>query len=209
MSLFILAAALAAVAAVAVLPAVPAGIGQAGRPSEDRTTLVHEAVIPAPLADVWKSFTTGPGQESWNVAHATVDLKVGGVMRTHYRKEGRLGDEGTIENTILSYDPLRMISFRVTRFPRGFPFPTAVKTLWHVLYFEPVDATHTRVTLRGLGYTPDAESQKMRDFFRQGNASTLKQWSGHFTPSIAPRDDPPEGDGEAGEAVGTGGGLKK
>lgn len=166
----------------ALLPVLAAATGNSPETKDvtDKHTVTQEAVLPAPIAEVWNSFTTGAGQESWNVAHATVDLKVGGVMQTHYRKEGKLGDEGTIENTILSYDPLHMISFRVTRFPKGFPFPNAVKTLWHVLYFEAVDATHTKVTLRGLGYTDDTESQQMRSFFQAGNETTMKAWTNYF-----------------------------
>jgi hypothetical protein len=61
------------------------------------------------------------------MAHSEVELKVGGRMRTHYDSKGRIGDPKTIENTIISYDPERMLSMRVTKPPEGFPFPDAVK----------------------------------------------------------------------------------
>jgi uncharacterized protein YndB with AHSA1/START domain len=95
--------------------------------------LVHEGVVQASLDEVWKAFTTNKGQESWNVAHAEIDLRVGGKMRTHYSPKGKLGDSGTIENTILSYDPKRMLSIKVSKTPKGFPFPKAIKSMWTVI----------------------------------------------------------------------------
>src|SRR2546423_14589376 len=92
----------------------------------------NEAVINASLEDAWAAFTTSKGLESWCVAHAEVDLRIGGAMRTTYSKDGTVGDESTIVNTYLSYDPKRMISFRVTRFPKRFPFPKAVESMWTV-----------------------------------------------------------------------------
>ncbi len=135
--------------------------------------LVHEAVYEAPVRAVWDAFATAEGQKGWNVAHAEVDLRVGGLMRTHYDPKGKLGDAGTIENTVLAYDPMRMLSIKVSRFPQSFPFKKAVEGMWTVLYFEALSPTRTRLTVRGLGFTDEAESQKLRAFFDQGNAYTL------------------------------------
>src|SRR5438132_8849422 len=103
---------------------------RAGADTPNIEPLVHEAVVGAPLAAVWDAFCTGPGQESWDVAHAEVEMRVGGKMRTHYSKEGKIGDEGTIEQTILSFDPHRMFSFRTTGTPVKFPFPAAIAKTW-------------------------------------------------------------------------------
>lgn len=151
----------------------------AGGQGED-SRLVHEGVVAAPLKEVWAAFTTKEGQESWMVAHSEVELKVGGLMRTHYDPKGKLGDPQTIENTIISYDPERMLSIRVTRAPEGFPFPEAVKGMWTVIYFEPAGPRATRVRFVGLGFGGDEESKKMRAFFDRGNAYTLKQLQERF-----------------------------
>lgn len=145
--------------------------------------LVHEGVVAAPLKEVWAAFTTGAGQESWMVARSEVDLKVGGLMRTHYDPKGVLGDPKTIENTIISFDPERMLSIRVTKAPEGFPFPSAVKGMWTVIYFEPEGAQATRVRIVGLGFGPDEESRKMRAFFDRGNAYTLGKLQQRFAPA--------------------------
>ena len=142
--------------------------------------LVHEGIVDAPLNDVWNAFTTKQGLESWMVAHAEIDLRVGGKMVTHYQPEGKLGDEGTIENTILCYDPKRLMSIKVAKYPKGFPFPTAVQKMWTNIYFEDAGANRTKVTVRGLGWEDSEESQKMRKFFDYGNRLTLERLQAKF-----------------------------
>jgi uncharacterized protein YndB with AHSA1/START domain len=63
--------------------------------------LVHEGIVAAPVKDVWAAFTTKKGQESWMVSHSEIELKIGGLMRTHYDPKGKIGDPKTIENTII------------------------------------------------------------------------------------------------------------
>ena len=161
--------------AVACAPVMALAGGDGG---DDR--LVHEGVVAAPVSEVWAAFTTKKGQESWMVAHSEVDLRVGGLMRTHYDPKGALGDPGTIENTIISFDPERMLSIRVTKPPEKFPFPAAVRNMWTVIYFEPAGPRATRVRIVGLGFGGDEESKKMRAFFDRGNAYTLKKLQERF-----------------------------
>ena len=163
--------------AVACGPVAALAVGQA---VDDR--LVHEGVVDAPVGEVWAAFTTAEGQESWMVAHSEFELKVGGLMRTHYDPKGTIGDPKTIENTVISYDPGRMLSIRVTKTPEGFPFPNAVKRMWTVIYFEPAGPRATRVRIVGLGFDGDEESKKMRAFFDRGNAFTLKKLQERFSP---------------------------
>lgn len=160
---------------LAATPAAPAG-------EDDPTRLVHEAIVDAPVDEVWAAFTTREGQEAWNVAHAEIELKVGGRFRTHYRPDGQLGDEGTIEQTVLSFDPGRMFSFRVTKPPAKFPFPDAITTMWTVLYFEPGGAKQTRLRCVCLGFDDSEQSKAMRKFFDAGNAYTFEQLRKHFRP---------------------------
>jgi uncharacterized protein YndB with AHSA1/START domain len=152
-------------AAVAVALASPV--------QEDEKRLAHEAEIGAPVADVWAALTTKAGMESWMVAHAEIDLKIGGVMRTHYDPKGKLGDAKTIENTILSFDPHRMLSIKATKIPEGFPFPNAIRDMWTVMYFEDAGAGKTRVKIVSLGLGDDEEATKMKSFFKRGNQLTL------------------------------------
>lgn len=153
-----------------------AGVAQADRP------LIHEGVVNAPLSQVWAAFTTKPGLESWLAPHAEIELKIGAAMHTQHGPVGSTADASAITNTILSYEPERMISFKVAKFPQGFPFPTAIRNMWTVVYFEAQDASTTRIREVCLGIGADDESQKMREFFDYNNAVTLKILQTKFAP---------------------------
>ena len=149
-----------------------------------------EAIIDAPQAEVWYAFTSRAGVESWMVAKASIDLRLGGLMRTQYRKESELGDDGTIENTFLSFDAPRMYSMRISKPPATFPFANAWKRVWTVVYFDPVETGRTRVTIRMLGYGDDKESQEMRAFFTVGNQYTLDMLAAKYK-AVLPAKKPP------------------
>ncbi len=169
---------LLAVACGGPVGALAVGVGDDGR-------LTHEGVVAAPVGEVWAAFTTEKGQESWMVAHSEVELKIGGRMRTHYDPKGVLGDSKTIENEIISYDPERMLSIRVSKTPEGFPFPNAIKSMWTVVYFEATGPQTTRVRIVSLGFGDDEESKKMRAFFDRGNAYTLRKLQERFAPKAS------------------------
>lgn len=139
--------------------------------AEDRE--VVEAEIDASIDDVWHAFTTSDGLRTWVAPLVEIDFKIGGTLRANYNAQGALGDASTIENTILSFDPKRMLSMRVTKAPEGFPFANAIKDLWTVIYFEEISPDRTKLTQVGLGYTDTEESQQMRAFFVAANAYQL------------------------------------
>src|SRR2546426_11543663 len=56
--------------------------------AQDSSRLVHEGVVNAPADQVWAAFTTKEGIESWMAAHASIDLKIGGTMKTQYDPPG-------------------------------------------------------------------------------------------------------------------------
>jgi hypothetical protein len=47
--------------------------------------------------------------------------------------------------------------------------------MWTVMYFEPSGQDQTVIRVVGLGFTLEAQSQAMRAFFEQGNATTVRQ----------------------------------
>lgn len=142
--------------------------------------LRQEGIVNAPVADVWKAMTTKEGVESWMVAHAEIELRPGGRMLTHYNKDGVIGDPGTIENIVLSLEPERVFSIKVGKPPEGFPFKDSIKNTWSVIRFEPMGENRTRVSVTGMGYGDDEESQKMLAFFEIGNEWTIQKLQEHF-----------------------------
>lgn len=141
----------------------------------DEPREVLEIEIDAGIDAVWWAFTTTAGIQSWVAPLAEIDFKVGGKWRANYNAEGELGDPTTIENTILAYDPKRMIALKATTFPEGFAFVEAAQETWTVFYFSPISALRTKITVVGLGYNDSEQSQKMRLFFADANAYSLRQ----------------------------------
>jgi uncharacterized protein YndB with AHSA1/START domain len=143
--------------------------GQRGSAKKiDTSPLVHECILKAPPAEVWKVWSSGEGFKALGVAKAEVDLRVGGLIRSHYKPDGVLGDDGTIQNEIIAFEPERMIAFRIQKPPKGFPFSQAFKSTWSVVTMTDLGDGRTHLRLAGLGYGADEESQAMRRFFEPG-----------------------------------------
>jgi len=149
---------------------------------EDLTRVVVEGDVAAPAEEVWTAFVTKEGMESWNVAYAEVDLQIGGTLRTHYDPKGKLGDAKTIEQTILAYDPGRMLAIRVSKAPEGFLHPEVFAKVWTVVYIDPAGASKPRVRVATQGFGTDEASQAVRKHFVWGNDVTLKKLQKRFTP---------------------------
>jgi uncharacterized protein YndB with AHSA1/START domain len=146
----------------------------------DEVSFINEGVVPAPIAEVWKIFTTTDGYKALGPALAEVDLRVGGTIRSRYRADGSLGDAETIENVILAYEPPTMIAMRIQKTPATFPFKEAWKEPWTVITLTPVDGDQTHVRVASLGYGSDEESLAMRRFFEAGNQQTIETLRRHF-----------------------------
>lgn len=143
-------------------------------------TLVTEGVVNAPVQAVWRAWTTSAGLQAWLAPHADIELRLGGLMRTQYDPKGTLGDAGTIENRVLAFEPERMLAIQVARAPEGFPFKAEVTSMWTVLHFQPTAAGGTQLRIVGMGFGADEAGQRMKEFFRRGNAFTLQQLQKRF-----------------------------
>ena len=159
-------------------PAIPQSA-----PRLDTPSFVNEATVNAPVEAVWNVWTSGEGYKSVGVAQAEVDFRIGGLIRSHYSASGVLGDDETIENRILAYEPQRMIAIRIERPPKSFRFKEAWKTVWTVITLTDVGSGRTHIRVASMGFGTDQESAAMRRFFESGNASTLKVLQNHFDSS--------------------------
>lgn len=148
--------------------------------AEVAPSFVNEATLNAPIAAVWKVWTSGEGYKAVGVAQADIDFRIGGLIRSRYSATGVLGDEETIVNRILAYEPQRMIAIRIERPPQTFPFKEAWKSTWTVVTLTDLGNNRTHVRVASMGFGTDQESMAMRRFFDSGNASTLKTLQDHF-----------------------------
>jgi uncharacterized protein YndB with AHSA1/START domain len=141
-------------------------------PSGERT-LCHEEVIDAPVAEVWRLFTTNDGLSSWLGPVVAIDLRPGGMMEASYDRNARLGLPGNIFNRVIGVAPERLLVIQVANAPEGFPHADLVETLATEISFEPIDASRTRVRVTMFGYRDGEDFDALYRFFARGNARTL------------------------------------
>ncbi len=152
--------------------------GRASGDGESADTVAF--TVAAPREAVWKAWTTAEGLSSWMAPHADIDACVGGVMRVSYDAAGSLDDGKAIENRIVALEPRRLMTIQVSRAPEGFPFRDVVGRMKTEIRLEDVSEGGTRVSFVGSGFGDDAESRKMRTYFRKGNAVTARRLQDHF-----------------------------
>lgn len=161
---------------LATLVAVPLCSGAFAR---DRT-LEHEAIIDAPVGEVWRMFATSEGAKQWMAPKVEVDLRVGGSIRSSYHPDSNLNDEHTIVNRILTYEPGRMVSLRNVQAPAGFPNADQFQQTWSVMYFEPISEKQTRLRIVGMGWGEGPEWDDLYAFFEVGNQQVLNLLKSRF-----------------------------
>lgn len=139
-------------------------------------TLTSSVVIHAPAKEIFDCFRTPEGiVRSWGVAKAKVDFRVGGQIRTAYNPAADLDSDQVIVNTILAYEPNRMLAMKATP-PAGAPdwLQAICDAGWSVITLEPIAPDRTRVTVTGMGYGPGPLFDTAYAFFEKGNAETLR-----------------------------------
>jgi len=159
-------------AAVAQERTEPTGKAAAAA-APDLSPLVAEVDINVPPAQVWDVFSTEEGWKKMGVAQVKLDLRPGGKVLSHYDPKGTLGDDATINNEVIAYDPGHMFAFRISKPPKNFPFMKSFQSVWSVVTITDLGNGKTHLRLAQNGYTADEESKKMRAFFAQGNQWVL------------------------------------
>jgi uncharacterized protein YndB with AHSA1/START domain len=143
-------------------------------------SFVNERTLNAPIAEVWKTWSTADGYKRLGPALTDMDFRIGGLIRARYDANGTLGDALTIENEILAFEPPRMLAIRIHKIPENFPYREAWKHTWTVFTLTELPDGRTHVRAASLGFGNDPESIAMRRFFERGNEETLDTLSSHL-----------------------------
>lgn len=156
---------------------------------------VTEGFINAPVAEVWRLFTTSTGDAEGGAAPVETDLRIGGDIPAYYDAEGKPGHRETFVNEILAFEPQRMLALRVKRAPASFPHREALEGLWTVLYFTASGEDMTHVRIVGLGYSDEPASLAVREFFSRRNRDLLDAIAKRYWPQCARCAAEPQGSG--------------
>lgn len=137
-----------------------------------------EVIVPATVDEVWEAWTTTEGVNTFFSPNAHVELRIGGPFEIYFLMENPYGSRGSEDCKILSYLPKTMLAFEWNA-PPQFGDLRDIRTQV-VLNFDPVDATHTRVTLAQIGWGKGSEWDKLYDYFDQAWGRVLANFKKRF-----------------------------
>lgn len=127
--------------------------------------IAKSATVNTPIEAVWRLWTTHEGLKSFFGYDNTVELVPGGPFEIYFLKEAPYGERGSETCKVLSFLPLRMLSFSWNAPPdQSFVRNNSYKT-WVVIQFEETEGGGTRVLLHHLGWPLGEEWDKAYSYF--------------------------------------------
>jgi uncharacterized protein YndB with AHSA1/START domain len=136
-----------------------------------------ETTVKAPVAEVWRVFTTSKGAEEFFAQKANIQLAIGGPYEIQF--DLRNEQSGTMGLKILSYAPEEMISFQWNA-PTEYPEVRNGGT-WVVVEMRPEGTDRTHVTVTHYGWKDGAEWDKAYSHFVHGWGDLINRLERRFT----------------------------
>jgi len=139
-------------------------------PGIDITTILN-----APVAEVYKTFTTSEGWKKFLEAETAIDLRIGGPWEVYFDPQAKIGSNGC---QVLSYVPNEMVSFSWNT-PPSFADERAKRT-WVVVTFSDAGNGKAGVRLRHFGFVPEGKWPEVRTYFAEAWPNVLKALADSF-----------------------------
>ena len=125
--------------------------------------LHKEIVVAAPVAEAWRAWASKEGAESFFAPEAVIEARPDGAYDIHMNPYAEPGMKGADGMRVLGVQENRMISFTWNA-PPSLPEARRQRTVV-IVRTEPVDETHTRVSLSQVGWGTGGEWDKAFDYF--------------------------------------------
>jgi len=136
-----------------------------------------EATVKAPVAEVWRVFTTSKGAEEFFAQKANIRLAIGGPYEIQFDPKNE--QSGTKGLKVLSYAPAEMISFQWNA-PTEYPEVRNGGT-WVVVQMRPEGTDRTHVTVTHYGWKDGAEWDEAYVHFVRGWGDLINRLERRFT----------------------------
>jgi len=136
-----------------------------------------EIVIPGvSAAQVWDMVSTSHGLRAFVAPVTEVELRYNGRYYTNYQPGSKIGDHGTIYNTVVAYVPLEIVAIHVKLGKAIFPESVAdADRLNAIMEIKDLGGHRVRVSETMVGWQTGADWDKVYSFFQTGNAYVLGQ----------------------------------
>ena len=163
------------IATLLVLSAFCAGCTLAA--AEERRVL-KEVVVKAPVAAVWRAWTTSDGIVSFFAPEAVVDTRPDGPFHIHMNPYGAPGMKGADDMRVMGVQENRMLSFSWNAPPH---LAEARKQRTFVIVrLEPVGEAETRVRLTHLGWGEGGQWDQTHAYFDRAWGNVLANLQKRF-----------------------------
>ena len=144
----------------------------------DIRSLVKETVVDAPALEVWSSWTSKEGIDSWwGPPDARIDLRIGGPFELLFLSDAPAGQQGSEGCRFLGYVPGEMLSFTWNATP---DHPLRSEHTWVVLTFSELDDGYTKVHLVHTGFLEGPDWDTYMAYFSGAWSSVLTRLTQHW-----------------------------
>jgi len=143
--------------------------------------IVVVKTINAPVADVWKAWTTPDGIESFFAPKAPkVEPWVGGAFELWFGVDQPEGSRGSESCKVHSVKPMEQLVIEWNA-PPTIPTIRPLRTLVY-LDFKPLPDNRTEVTLRNFGYGVGEDWDKTKAYFARAWPAVMANLEKRFQP---------------------------
>lgn len=146
-------------------------------PVEERRVL-KEVVVKAPVAAVWKAWTTSEGIVSFFAPEAVVDARPDGPFHIHMNPYGAPGLKGADDMRVMGVQENRMLSFSWNAPPH---LPEArMQRTFVIVRLEPVGDAETLVRLTHIGWGDGGQWDQTHAYFDRAWGNVLANLQKRF-----------------------------
>lgn len=137
-----------------------------------------DVLVAAPIAEVWKAWTTRDGITSFMAPDAEIDARPGGAFHVHFDPLAAPGLKGADDMRYMALQPPQLLSFDWNA-PPHLPQVRAQRT-FVVVRLQEVDGKSTRVTLHHTGWGDGGEWDQAHAYFDRAWGSVLANLKKRF-----------------------------
>ena len=163
--------------AAAFALALLAACGSAGAAPE--RMIEKQVVVKAPIAHVWKAWTTREGIRSFFAPDANVEARSGGPFEVYMNPYAEPGMKGADDMRVMAVQEPTMLSFTWNA-PPHHPEIRAQRTMV-IVRLRPVDERSTEVTIHHLGWGEGEKWDATYAYFDRAWGNVLANLQKRFT----------------------------